>query len=167
MSDKSFIPSISSSRIMIRYAEDGGGEKDNVIEIRPGVDDLSLGDRVYAQVRILVDETRYLKGIAIYATDLDAIPPGIDIVFNTSKSKASSPNPFYSCIREISSNPFDKECRQLTYQDDEGNSHISPLNIVNDNHDYDKWAQKTKIGTALLMQPGDYKTKLDYLATFN
>lgn len=112
MSDKSSIPSISSSRIMIRYAEDGGGEKDNVIEIRPGVADLSLGDRVYACVRILVDKTHYLKGMAIYATKPNLIPPGIDIIFNTSKSKASLPNIFYSCIREDLSNPFDKECRQ-------------------------------------------------------
>lgn len=164
MSDKSSIPSISSSRIMIRYAEDGGGEKDNVIEIRPGVEDLSLGDRAYACVRILVDKTHYLKGMAIYATKPDLIPLDIDIVFNTSKSKASLPSPFYSCIRGSSSSPFDKECKQWTYQDDEGNTHISPLNIVNDNHDWDKWAQKTRIDTALLMQLGDRQGLLNEFA---
>ena len=62
--DKFVYPkSMDSSRLKIRYAEDGGIQKDGVIEIRRGVDDLSLGDSHYAQVRILVDGNRYLKGI--------------------------------------------------------------------------------------------------------
>lgn len=57
--------SMSSKRLMINYAEDGGEQKDGVIEIRRGVDDLSLGNSHYAQVRILVDGDRYLKGMAV------------------------------------------------------------------------------------------------------
>lgn len=65
--DKFVYPkSMDSSRLKIRYAEDGGIQKDGVIEIRRGVDDLSLGDSHYAQVRILVDGNRYLKGMAVY-----------------------------------------------------------------------------------------------------
>lgn len=82
---KSYPPtSISSKRILVRYAEDGGLDKDGTIEIRPGTKDLSLGDSHYAQVRIGVDGTHYLKGMALYNDD---IPKGYDIVFNTNKSR--------------------------------------------------------------------------------
>lgn len=74
--------SIDSKRITINYAEDGGIDKDGVIEIRRGVPDLSLGNSHYAQVRIAVDGTHYLKGMAVYADDL---PDGVDIRFNTNK----------------------------------------------------------------------------------
>ena len=84
--DKFVYPkSMDSSRLKIRYAEDGGIQKDGVIEIRRGVDDLSLGDSHYAQVRILVDGNRYLKGMAVYSDDL---PDGVDVMFNTNKKKA-------------------------------------------------------------------------------
>ena len=59
--------SMDSSRLQIRYAEDGGIDKDGVVEIRRGVDDLSLGESHYAQVRILVDGTHYIKGMAVYS----------------------------------------------------------------------------------------------------
>lgn len=63
--------SMSSNRLKINYAEDGGIKKDGVIEIRRGVDDLSLGESRYAQVRILVDNTHYLKGMAVYSDSRD------------------------------------------------------------------------------------------------
>ena len=77
--------SMDSKRLAICYKEDGGAEKDGLIEIRRGVDDLSLGNSHYAQVRILVDDTHYLKGMAVYADDL---PEGVDVRFNTNKTKA-------------------------------------------------------------------------------
>ena len=40
--------SFDSKRLKIRYAEEGGLDKDGVIEIRRGVDDLSLGNCRYA-----------------------------------------------------------------------------------------------------------------------
>ena len=76
--------SMSSKRLMVRYEEDGGKLKDGVIELRRGVQDLDLGGSNYAQVRIMVDGTHYIKGMAVYADDL---PDGIDIRFNTSKTK--------------------------------------------------------------------------------
>lgn len=72
-----------SKRLAIRYAEDGGTEADGVMYVRPGVDDLSLGGSRYAQVRVAVDGTHYIKGMAIYKDDL---PDGVDIMFNTNKS---------------------------------------------------------------------------------
>jgi hypothetical protein len=80
--------SMDSSRIMVRYKEDGGADKDGVMEIRRGVSDLSLGNAQYAQVRIAVDGTHYLKGMAMYADDKD-MPKGVDIIFNTNKKKGT------------------------------------------------------------------------------
>jgi DNA-binding CsgD family transcriptional regulator len=76
---------LSSKRIMIRYAEEGGSEKDGVIEIRRGVKDLDLGEKQYGQVRINVDGTHYLKGMAMYAEDESKMPKGVDVIFNTNK----------------------------------------------------------------------------------
>ena len=76
--------SIDSKRIKVVYAEEGGIDKDGVIEIRRGVEDLSLGDSHYAQVRIAVDGTHYLKGMAVYRDGKD-MPNGVDILFNTNK----------------------------------------------------------------------------------
>lgn len=81
-----FVPeypsSIDSKRIYIRPPSEGGVSKDGVIEIRRGVEDLSLGGSHYAQVRIAVDGTHYMKGMALYSDD---IPKGYDIVYNSSK----------------------------------------------------------------------------------
>lgn len=81
-----FPESIDSSRIMIRYAEDGGKDKDGVIELRRNVEDISLGGSQYAQVRIAVDGTNYMKGMAIYGDDM---PKGVDVIFNTNKHRGT------------------------------------------------------------------------------
>lgn len=78
------VQSISSDRIMVAYREDGGATKDGVIELRRGIEGLDLGQSRYAQVRIGVDGTHYLKGMAIYS---DNLPAGVDILFNSNKSK--------------------------------------------------------------------------------
>src|SRR6202008_1626849 len=69
--------SISSKRIGINYKEAGGDKADGVIYVRPGVPDISLGKSNYAQVRIAVDDTHYLKGMAVYKDDM---PKGVDLV---------------------------------------------------------------------------------------
>ena len=82
--------SLDSKRLMVRYADDVGSdgvkgiEKDGIIELRRGVKDLSLEGTKYAQVRILVDGTHYLKGMAVYSDDM---PKGVDVIFNTNKTK--------------------------------------------------------------------------------
>ena len=78
--------SLSLDRLAVVYAEDGGTDKDGLIELRRGVDDISLGKNMYAQVRIAVDGTHYLKGMAVYADDL---PDGVDVRFNTNKHKGT------------------------------------------------------------------------------
>lgn len=76
--------SISSNRIYIRDGEHGGLERDGLIELRPGVQDLSLQNSSYAQVRIAVDGTHYIKGMAVYnAKAFKDVPEGIDIIVNS------------------------------------------------------------------------------------
>ena len=95
--------SMDSKRLMIRYKEDGGIEKDGVIELRRNVPDLSLGESRYSQVRILVDGDRYLKGMALYSDDM---PDGVDVVFNTNKSKDVPMRDVLKKIKDDPDNPF-------------------------------------------------------------
>ena len=135
--------SIDSSRIMVNYAEDGGDKKDGVIEIRRGVEDLSLGGSNYAQVRIAVDDTHYLKGMAMYADDL---PPGVDIRFNTSKSEGTpmlgdKSNSVLKPLKADEDNPFGSTIRQRKYIDANGEEQLSAINIVNDDSDWEHWSR--------------------------
>lgn len=135
--------SIDSKRIMVNYNETGGGDKDGVIEIRRGCEDLSLGQSNYAQVRIAVDDTHYLKGMAIYADDL---PPGVDIRFNTSKSEGTpmlgpKDNTVLKPLKADEDNPFGSTIRQRNYIDADGKEHQSPINIVNDDSDWERWSK--------------------------
>jgi DNA-binding CsgD family transcriptional regulator len=91
--------SMDSKRLKIRYNEEGGLEKDGIIELRRGVKDLSLGESRYSQVRILVDGTHYLKGMALYSDDM---PDGVDVVFNTNKKTGT---PMKSVLKEIKNDP--------------------------------------------------------------
>ncbi|HEX4503408.1 MAG TPA: hypothetical protein VH187_19975, partial [Scandinavium sp.] len=91
---------VSSRRIGVNYAEDGGGKADGVIYVRPGVKDLSLGGSNYGQVRIAVDGTHYLKGMALYKDDL---PKGVDLVFNTNKSNTGRKK---DAMKELSTDPI-------------------------------------------------------------
>lgn len=80
--------SLSSKRVMIRYGEEGGKEKDGVIEINPKAKDLSLEGSLYAQVRVMVDDTNYMKGMAMYGNEKD-FPKGIDVIYNTNKKSGT------------------------------------------------------------------------------
>lgn len=95
--------SLDSKRLMIRYKEDGGIDKDGIVELRRGVDDLSLGESRYAQVRIMVDGKKYIKGMALYSDDM---PPGVDVIFNTNKSKDVAKLDVLKDIKNDPDNPF-------------------------------------------------------------
>ena len=147
-----FPESLSSSRIMIKYAEEGGTDRDGIIELRRGVKDLSLGNSQYAQVRIAVDGTHYLKGMAIYSDDL---PDGIDVRFNTNKKlgtpmidsdkgvlkplkvnketgKIDVDNPFGALI---------KRGGQYEYEGDDGKTHLSPINKLREEGEWAEWSK--------------------------
>lgn len=157
------IPSIDSSRVQVRYTEDGGGDKDGVIEIRPGVEDIALGQRRYAQVRIGVDGTHYLKGMAVYGTDM---PEGADIVFNTSKHKGTpmlgeGDNTVLKPMKNDPANPFGASFRQWSYEDGKGESHTSPINIVNDDDDWEGWKKNLSSQFLSKQMPALAKRQLD------
>lgn len=141
--DKFVYPkSMDSKRIQICYAEDGGIHKDGVIEIRRGVEDLSLGNSHYAQVRILVDNDRYLKGMAVYADDL---PPGIDVRFNTNKKRGTPPMDVMKKIKDDPDNPFGsliKAGGQSYYIDANGKRQLSLINKRAEEGDWGEWADK-------------------------
>ena len=132
---------ISSDRVKIVYREDGGIDKDGVIELRRGVDDLSLGNSKYAQVRIAVDGTHYLKGMAMYSDDL---PDGVDILFNTNKSKGTPKEKVFKeqKLDGESDNVFGATIHpQRTYIGSDGKRHQSALNIVNEEGDWNSWSK--------------------------
>lgn len=138
--------SISSDRVLIRYAEDGGTKKDGVIELRRNVPDLSLRDSQYAQVRIAVDDTHFLKGMAVYSDD---IPKGYDVIFNTNKSNTKSkmevlkPMEVDKTTGKIDAeNPFGATIKpggQYEYKDKNGKTQLGAINIVNDQGDWGEW----------------------------
>lgn len=141
--DKFVYPkSMDSKRMQICYAEEGGIHKDGVIEIRRGVEDLSLGNSHYAQVRILVDNNRYLKGMAVYSDDL---PPGIDVRFNTNKKKGTPPEDVMKKIKDDPDNPFGsliKAGGQSYYIDANGERQLSLINKRAEEGDWGEWADK-------------------------
>ena len=144
--------SIDSSRVKIKYGDEGpkgntGSDKDGVIEIRPGVKDLNLGNSHYAQVRILVDGTHYLKGMAMYSDDL---PDGVDIVFNTNKKTGTPKMDVLKKIQDDPDNPFGayiKADGQSYYDDPKGKytdpktgkkQSLSAINKLKEEGDWDK-----------------------------
>lgn len=156
--------SVDSKRIKINYADENGEQnKDGVIELRPGVPDLSLGaNQVYSQVRIAVDDKYYLKGMAVYNNKM---PDGVDIIFNTNKAEGTpiekvfkplkrtkelpngdpdpnSPidkdNPFGSNIKAFDpNNPA--ESGQSFYTDKNGKKCQSAINKVNPEGTWSTW----------------------------
>lgn len=149
--------SINSDRIQIRYSEQGGGDKDGVIEIREGVSDLDIGGARYAQVRIAVDGTHYLKGMAMYA-DPSTMPSGVDIIFNTNKHEGT---PKLDVLKEMKkdkstgkideSNPFG-----ASIKDQRG-----ALNIVNEDEDWQKWSKNLSSQFLSKQPPQLAKKQLD------
>lgn len=143
--------SLDSSRLQIKYGDEGGKEKDGVIELRRGVDDISLGKSNYAQVRIMVDGTHYLKGMAMYSDDL---PDGVDVRFNTNKKSGTELSDVLKPLKKSAEtgeidrdNPFGAAIKpeenggQRFYKDADGKEHLSVINIVNSEGDWGEWSK--------------------------
>lgn len=155
--------SISSSRVAVRYAEDGGSKEDGVIYLRPGVKDLSMGKSNYAQVRIAVDGTHYLKGMAVYK---DNLPEGTDIVFNTNKKRGT---PLKSKDPEASQvyKPMERRPDGSINKENPFTASIKPggqkgyLNIVNEEGDWDNWSKNLSAQVLSKQSPALAKQQLD------
>lgn len=164
--------SINSDRVYIRYGDKGGLEKDGVIELRRGVDDLDLGRSHYAQVRILVDGTHYLKGMAIYSDDM---PDGYDIIFNTNKSSKVSKKDVMKQIKDDPTDPFGAYIKpegQSFYTDKNGKRKLSAINKIKEEGDWDKMSKNlssqflSKQPTALIKKQLDLTYK-DYVSQYD
>lgn len=142
--DKMVYPkSLDSKRLKVLLADEVGpdGEKgidkDGIIQIRRGVEDLSLGTDRYAQVRILVDDKKYLKGMAVYS---DNMPDGIDVIFNSNKTS------YEKALKDIKTddpiNPFGSSIKpngQSYYIDKDGNRQLSLINKRASEGDWTDW----------------------------
>jgi DNA-binding CsgD family transcriptional regulator len=158
--------SVDSSRVMVKYAEEGGIDKDGVIEIRRDAKDLNLAGNHYAQVRILVDNGYYLKGMAVYADDL---PDGVDIRFNTNK-KLGTPmmdgkKGVLKPIKDDPENPFGAVIQrggQPSWTDENGEKHQGAINMVHPEGDWGTYSKKVP-SQMLSKQPLDtIKKQLNY-----
>ena len=134
--------SMDSKRLKIRYNEEGGLEKDGIVELRRGVEDLSLGNSRYSQVRILVDGTHYIKGMAVYSDDM---PPGVDVVFNTNKKVGTPVKDVLKKIKDDPDNPFGSAIKdaeqggQYWYTDKNGQKKLGLINKRADEGDWSDW----------------------------
>ena len=163
--------SMDSKRLKIRYAEDGGIEKDGLVEIRRGCKDLDLGTSHYAQVRILVDGSHYIKGMAVYSDDL---PPGVDVLFNTNKTKKTSKMDVLKEIKDDPDNPFGSAIKdanqggQYWYTDKDGKKKLGLINKRADEGDWQDWSNTlssqflSKQSTQLARQQLDISKKEKY-----
>lgn len=153
--------SISSKRLAIRYKEDGGDKLDGVVYVRPGVADLSLGSKRYAQVRIAIDGTHYIKGMAMYKTDL---PKGVDLEFNTTKSNTGRK---LDALKELDAdpdNPFTSQIRdQLKSRDPKTGVEkvTSAMNIVYGEGAWDDWSKSISSQVLSKQTPKLARTQLE------
>lgn len=136
--------SLDSSRIKIVYGEEGGADRDGTIELRKNVPDISLLDstgegreQTYAQVRILVDDSSYLKGMAIYG---DGLPKGKDVVFYTNKSIGTPMNEVLKTKKDDPNDPFGSLIsEQNYYYDKNGNKKQGVINYRAKEGDWSEW----------------------------
>lgn len=169
---------VSPDRVKVRYKEEGGDDADGVIYVRRGVTDLSLGASHYAQVRVSVNGTHYLKGMAMYKDDL---PKGVDLVFNTTKSSTGNKLDAMKPLKTITStqkidpktgkrdpktgvvdqeNPFGAVVRQL--KDPTNDKKLtSAMNVVNEQGDWDKWSRNLSSQMLSKQSPELAKVQLD------
>lgn len=149
---------LDGKRLQIVYGDQGGVEKDGLIEIRRGCKDLDLGNSRYAQVRIMVDgksvgadSDRYLKGMCIYSDDL---PKGVDIRFNTNKKSNVPVSEVLKPIKKDPDNPFGsliKAGGQSFYDDPNGKftdpitgkkQSLGLINKARAEGDWEDWSKK-------------------------
>lgn len=140
---------VSKSRVKVVWPDEGGAAEDGTILLRRGVPDLDLKNSHYAQVRINIDNTHYLKGMAMYADD-SKFPPGVDILFNTSKPRGTA---IYGVGKEKSvtkqlkddpNNPFGAVIKfkdgQYHYTDADGKDRLGAINVIRSEGEWGDWS---------------------------
>lgn len=144
---------VSRKEVVIKYDEDGGTERDGLIEVRRGIPMTSMGDARYVQARVAVEGDMYMKGMVVYSDDL---PPGVNFRYNVNKKKGTPDEKVFKPMKRLKQledgsddpnspvdddNPFGATIKQRHYVDTDGTPKLSPLNIVNEEGDWDKWSK--------------------------
>lgn len=130
---------ISSKRLKVVYGDEGGADLDGTVYVRPGVKDLDMGKNNYAQVRINIDDTHFIKGMAVLNKDL---PDGVDLVFHTNKTRDKGKLGVLKPMKDDPDNPFGSVIkRQIVDIDPKtGKERLkSGINLVNEEGDWDAW----------------------------
>lgn len=174
---------LNPNRVGVRYAEQGGTDADGVMYVRDGVPDVSLGRSRYAQVRIMVGDGHYLKGMAI-KVDPKEMPEGVDVLFNTNKSDTGNKLDAMKPLKRLRmpeddpekpdkftgpidmDNPFGASIKK---QIGEGvdpktlkpKKLTSVMNIVNDEGDWDTWSKSLSSQMLSKQRPALAKEQLD------
>lgn len=169
--------SLDSKRIAVRYGdktyEDGysGAEREGWIFIKRGCKDLDLGDSLYAQVRILVDDTHYIKGMASYYDG--EFPPGCDLIFNTKHPSSypliSSDPDANQLLKPIQHddpiNPFGALIKagtgQYHYIDTDGKEKLGLINKKSEEGDWNDWKRTVSAQFTSKQNPKLIKSQID------
>lgn len=164
---------VDPARVAVKYGSEGGTAADGVIYVRPGVEDVSLGESSYAQVRIQVGDSTYLKGMAMYGDPKD-FGPGQDLIFNTNKEDTGNKLDSFKENRGIketgkvdTDNPFGAQIsRQLVKKNDDGTVTVtSAMNIVNEEGQWNTWSKN--LSTQVLSKQDPRLARQQLEKTFN
>jgi DNA-binding NarL/FixJ family response regulator len=140
--------SVNSSRVDVKFNSD----QDGIVYVRPGVADLDMGKNTYAQARIAVDGTHFIKGVAVLNPDL---PPGVDLEVHSSKSPSVGKMGALKPMKADSDNPFGSQIKRqiVTIDPKTGKEKVkSAINIVNEEGDWEDW-RKSVPSQMLAKQP--------------
>lgn len=162
------IRSVDPKRVKVVYKEDGGDTKDGVIYVRPGVEDISLGKARYAQVRVMVGDSHYLKGMAMYNDDL---PKGVDLQFHTSKNKADLGPDKLEALKKLERDkatgkideafPFKTVVKPILLDEGGPNERRTAMNKVFEEGQWGDWSKSLSSQFLSKQSPTLAKTQLD------
>lgn len=127
--------SVNSKRLQVAY----DSKEDGTVYVRPGAKDLDMGKNRYAQVRVAIDGTHFIKGIAVLKDDL---PAGVDLQFHTNKKDTGNKLDALKKLKDDPDNPFGSIIsRQIVDIDPKtGAERVkSAMNMVNEEGDWDTW----------------------------
>lgn len=159
------IVSIDSRRVKVVPLEEGGDKADGVIFVRPGVEDVSLGKNRYAQVRVMVDGSHFIKGMALYKDDL---PRGVDLEFHTAKSRSDDklenlkPLAVDKATGKIDKAfPFKTVTKQILLDEGGPNERPTAMNKVFEEGDWANWSKSLSSQFLSKQSPTLAKAQLD------
>ena len=140
--------SVNSSRIEVKHQSD----QDGIVYVRPGVADLDMGKNTYAQVRIAVDGTHFIKGVAVINNDL---PAGVDLQVHSNKPASVGKLGALKPLKDDADNPFGSQIKRqiLDVDPKTGKERVkSAINLVNEEGDWEDW-RKSLPSQMLAKQP--------------